>query len=184
MTMFEFSTRLTDRTEYHLLIMDGHSSHVTANVIAFCMQNVINLFIMPPHCLHLFQLLDVGVFALLKCALSKETDAFNQYDSSCISCISWVEMYIRVCAKALSFENLKAGWKGVGLVPLDFDKILDKLPKCADLISNQLKILPNKINLNFLLLDSFPLDGTELCEANKLFVFALDEAPGLFDSVW
>ena len=91
---------------------------------------------MPPHCSHLLQLLDVGVFALLKRALSKETDILNQYDSSCISCIFWVEMYIRTRIKALSFENLKAGWKGIGLVPLDFDKIFNKLLKCTDLILN------------------------------------------------
>ena len=50
--------------------------------------------------------------------------------------------------------------------------------------SNQPKTLPNEVNLDFLLLDNFPLDGTKLCEVNKLLVFALDEVPGLFDSVW
>ena len=108
MIIFESSTQLTDRTEHCLLIMDGHSSHVIVNVIAFCMQNVINLFIMLLHCSHLFQLLDVSVFAPLKRALNKKTDAFNQYESSHISRIFWVEMYIRACAKALSSENLKA----------------------------------------------------------------------------
>ena len=183
MIIFEFPTQSTDCTEHCLLIMNGHSNHVTANVIAFCMQNAIDLFIMLLHCLHLFQLLDVGVFALLKCALSKETDAFNQYNSSHISRIFWVEMYIKVCVKVLFSENLKARWKGAGLVPLDFDKIFDKLFKCTDLISNQSKTLPNEVNLDFLLLDSSPPDGTKLCEANKLFVFALDEIPSLSDSV-
>ena len=65
--------------------MDGHSSYVIANVIAFCIQNVIDLFIMLLHCSHLFQLLDVDVFAPLKHTLNKETNAFNQYDSSHIS---------------------------------------------------------------------------------------------------
>ena len=136
------------------------------------------------HCLHLFQLLDVDVFAPLKHALSKKIDAFNQYDSSHISRISWVEMYIKVCAKVLSFENLKAEWKGTGLVPLDSNKIFDKLLKRADLTLNQLKTLPNEVNLNFLLLDSSSLNGTKLRETNKLFVFALDEVSSLFDLVW
>ena len=88
--------------------MDGHSSHITANVIAFCMQNAINLFIMLLHCLHLFQLLDVNVFTLLKCTLNKKTNAFNQYDSNYISHIFWIKMYIRVNAKVLSSKNFKA----------------------------------------------------------------------------
>ena len=37
--------------------------------------------------------------------------------------------------------------------------------------------------MNFLLFNSFPPDGTELREANKLFIFVLDEVPGLLDSV-
>ena len=138
---------------------------------------------MPLHCLHLFQPLDVDVFVPLKCALNKEIDAFNQYDSSCISRISWVDMYIKVRAKALFFENLKARWKKTGLVPLNFDKIFDKLFKCADSTLNQPKTPLNKINLDFLLLDNSPLDGTKLHEINKLFVFVLDEVSGLFDSV-
>ena len=40
--------------QHCLLIMDNHLSHIIINVIAFCMQNVINFFIMPLHCLHLF----------------------------------------------------------------------------------------------------------------------------------
>ena len=83
---------------------------------------------MPSHCSHLLQLLDVGVFAPLKCTLSKKTDAVNQYDSSHISRIFWVEMYIKTHIKALFTENLKAGWKGTRLIPLDPDKILSKLP--------------------------------------------------------
>jgi hypothetical protein len=40
---------------------------------------------MPPHCSHMLQLLDVSVFALLKRALSKETDKVARLDSSRIA---------------------------------------------------------------------------------------------------
>ena len=65
--------------------MDGYSNHIIANVIAFCIQNAINLFIMPPHYLHLLQLLNVDILVPLKCALNKKIDAINQYNSSHIS---------------------------------------------------------------------------------------------------
>ena len=93
-------------------------------------------------------------------------------------------MYIKVHAKVLFFENLKTRWKRTGLVPLNFNKIFDKLFKYANLISNQPKILPNEVNLNFLLFDSSPLNDTKLHKINKLFVFALDEIPNLFNSMW
>ena len=52
--------------------MNSHSSYITANVIAFCMQNIIDLFVLLLHCLHLFQLFNVGIFALLKYFLNKK----------------------------------------------------------------------------------------------------------------
>ena len=65
--------------------MDGHSSHMTANFIAFCMEYLIDLLILPPHISHLLQPLDVGVFAPLKRALVEETDAVSQLNSGRIS---------------------------------------------------------------------------------------------------
>ena len=88
-----------DYIQHYLLIMDGHSSHITANVITFCIQNVINLFIMPLHYSHLFQFLDVNVFAPLKHTLNKEINVVNQYNSNYISCIFWIKMYIKIHIK-------------------------------------------------------------------------------------
>jgi hypothetical protein len=61
--------------------VDGHSSHITANVIALCMRNAIDLLILPLHCSHIPQPLDVGVSAPLKRALASETDATLQLDT-------------------------------------------------------------------------------------------------------
>ena len=92
-------------------------------------------------------------------------------------------MYIKIHAKILFSENLKAKWKKIGLVSLNLNKIFDKLLKCANSISNQLKTLPNKINLNFSLLDSFSLNDTKLRKVNKLLVSALNEILNLFNSM-
>ena len=43
--------------------MDGHSSHITANVIAYCIEHMIDLLILPPHMLHMLQPLDVSMFS-------------------------------------------------------------------------------------------------------------------------
>ena len=48
---------------------------MTANFIVFCMEYLINLFILFPHISHLFQLFDVSVFALLKHVLIEKIDA-------------------------------------------------------------------------------------------------------------
>jgi hypothetical protein len=49
-----------------LLIADGHGSHIRADFIAYCMEHNIDLLIMPPHCSHVLQPLDVGVFSAFK----------------------------------------------------------------------------------------------------------------------
>jgi len=49
-----------------MLILDGHSSHATAEFDRFCTErNIIPLY-MPPHSSHLLQPLDVGCFSPLK----------------------------------------------------------------------------------------------------------------------
>jgi hypothetical protein len=51
-TVFEPQTRLSQAGARRLLVLDGHGSHMTANVIAYCMENEIDLLVLPPHCSH------------------------------------------------------------------------------------------------------------------------------------
>ena len=66
---------LEDHTQQYLFIMDSHNSHIIINFITFCMEYLIDLFILFPHTLHLLQLFNVNIFAPLKCTLIEETDA-------------------------------------------------------------------------------------------------------------
>ncbi|EDO00854.1 hypothetical protein SS1G_03328 [Sclerotinia sclerotiorum 1980 UF-70] len=49
-----------------LLIMDGYSSHITGSFIAFCIEKDIDLLILPSHCSHLLQPLDIAVYGPMK----------------------------------------------------------------------------------------------------------------------
>jgi hypothetical protein len=75
--------------------MDGHGSHITANVIAHCMEHAIDLLILTPHTSHVLQPLDVSVFSPLKRVLAAETDAASRLNTGRISRIDWTAMYIR-----------------------------------------------------------------------------------------
>ena len=64
--IFEPYTASCTLGRYHILILDGHSSHATAEFDKFCTEkNIIPLY-MPPHSSHLLQPLDVGCFSPLK----------------------------------------------------------------------------------------------------------------------
>ena len=71
--------------QWYLFLMDGYSSYMTANFIAFCMKYLINLLILFPHILYLFRLFDVSIFAPLKYTLTEEIDVGFCLDSGCIS---------------------------------------------------------------------------------------------------
>ena len=51
--------------------MDGHSSHVSIEVIQLARDNGVHLLCLPSHTTHILQPLDVGVFKLFKSNFSK-----------------------------------------------------------------------------------------------------------------
>jgi len=107
--------QLVDLTQQRLLIMDGHGSHITANIIACCMQHMIDLLILPLHTSHVLQPLDVSVFSLLKHALAAETDAASRLDFGRISRIEWTYTYIHAREQAFRSSNILSGFKASGL---------------------------------------------------------------------
>ena len=64
--MFEKHTAYCTKGIYHLLIIDGHGSHVTPEFDLFCKEHLIITLCMLPHSSHLLQPLDVGCFSVLK----------------------------------------------------------------------------------------------------------------------
>ncbi|APA05500.1 hypothetical protein SS1G_09941 [Sclerotinia sclerotiorum 1980 UF-70] len=59
--VFEPESKKVSGDRPRLLIMDGHSSHITGSFIAFCIEKEIDLLILPPYCSHLLQPLDIAV---------------------------------------------------------------------------------------------------------------------------
>jgi hypothetical protein len=173
--------RLPDPAARRMLIMDGHSSHVTTRVISFCMQNAIDLLIMPPHCSHVLQPLDVSVFAPLKRALGKETDKVARLDSSRIARVQWTEMYIRAHKTAFSMSNICSGWRATGLYPLYPGVVLDKVGGVRQSTSEGEgdNSRSGEVDLDTSLLDSSPPDGTELRQANAVLMRNINSASDL-----
>ena len=60
-----------------LLLLDGHSSHISPDFIRACIHNNIIALCLPPHTTHLVQPLDVGVFSPYAGAYKREVDEAN-----------------------------------------------------------------------------------------------------------
>ena len=167
-TVFEPQTRPSQAGARRLLVLDGHGSHMTANVIAYCMENEIDLLVLPPHCSHVLQPLDVSVFAPLKRALAVETDSVARLDPGRVARTEWTQMYIRAREKAFTLSNIVNGWKATGLQPLSPIEVLSKLPETPSRATSTPRTPTRTPDLDTALLCSSPPDGTELRRANTV----------------
>ena len=120
-TVFESATH-TNAT--WLLIVDGHSSHVIAPFIRFCIDHDILVLLLPLHSSHLTQPLDVGIFSPLKHRISKELDKILRYGFSNIKKFEWANCYCIARPGAIEQSNIKSAWSRAGLIPFNPWKII------------------------------------------------------------
>jgi len=126
---FKARTRnnLQSPDEYRLLICDGHDSHISADMIAFCIQKRIDVLLLPPHSSHLLQPLDVAVFAPLKRAISLQISRLLRSGITRIQKVEWLERYIESHEQAITRTNILAGWRGAGLFPENMHRVLRQI---------------------------------------------------------
>jgi hypothetical protein len=84
--------------------------------------------LLPPHTSHLMQPLDVGIFRLLKRAMSGFLDQICRTGINKIQKTEWLECFVKACEKAMRCSNIHGGWRGSGIYPLSSLKVLNKLP--------------------------------------------------------
>jgi hypothetical protein len=183
MRIFEPQTREKAAGRQRLLIADGHGSHIRADFIAYCMENDIDLLIMPPHCSHLLQPLDVGVFSAFKRYHTVETHAISRLSSQRIPRSEWIELLSRARSKAMSRENILSGWRATGLWPITPMRVLNGLRKIDTPATPQLLTACATTNLDLSLLKSSPPEPTELSKSNKRFSESLRECPEVVSPV-
>jgi hypothetical protein len=111
----------------HLLILDGYSSHLTAEFDDFCKKNVIICLCMPAHASHHLQPLDVGVFSLLKGAYRKLLEHCMKVGNNYIDKEDFLSLYPDAHAKVFTLEKICSNFKGAGLKPFNPEHVLSKL---------------------------------------------------------
>jgi hypothetical protein len=112
---------------WHLLIIDGHSSHVTARFIAYCITSKIDLFLLPPHSSHKTQPLDLSIFGPLKTALNLEVDRIFRHSTMRLPRIEWTSAYIKARARCLRPSSIESGFRKAGIYPFYPEVLLSTL---------------------------------------------------------
>jgi hypothetical protein len=111
----------------HLLIIDGHSSHVTARFIAYCITSKVDLFLLLPHLSHKTQPLDLSIFGPLKTALNLEVDRIFQHSTMRLPRIEWTSAYIKARARCFRPSSIESGFRKAGIYPFDPEILLSTL---------------------------------------------------------
>jgi DDE superfamily endonuclease len=120
-------SRLNSPEEYRLLLCDGHDSHISAELCAYCLQNRIVLILLPPHSSHLLQPLDVCIFSPLKTALSQRQAQLFRSGVRRIEKAEWTEHYYAARTVAITEKNILSAWRGAGLFPENMFRVLHQL---------------------------------------------------------
>ena len=101
-----------------LLIIDGHSSHLTLEFIEFCSNHQIQLLCFPPHSTHLLQPLDVGIFTPLGRYDSNEVDDWGRaHPYQTTSKRDFFPLCQIAHQKPLTIANIKASFSATGIYP-------------------------------------------------------------------
>lgn len=104
----------------HLLILDGHKSHCTLDVVQEARAAGLDILTLPAHTSHALQPLDVSVFKPFKQHFRAYRDFWtsrNMSEPATKSTLSqWVSLGLR---KALTSENIRSGFRGTGIFPLN-----------------------------------------------------------------
>jgi hypothetical protein len=107
--------------------VDGHESHSSHEFHKYCEEEKIIVLYMPAHSSHLLQPLDVGCFSPLKRAYSDEISSLARYGTKQIKKEAFLPAFKAAFKKAITKENIYAGFRGAGLVPYNPEAVISKL---------------------------------------------------------
>ena len=103
-----------------LLLIDGHKSHLTLELIDLARANDVILLCLPPHTTHALQPLDVSVFKSLKDQFYKSLRAFCFLKKNfVVSKKEFASVVKDPFEKAFSMSSIKAGFKKCGIFPFN-----------------------------------------------------------------
>ncbi|KAJ3493097.1 hypothetical protein NLJ89_g11092 [Agrocybe chaxingu] len=90
--------------EYHLLLVDGHNSHYTVAFLLYAHEHLILIICYPSHTTHIYQGLDVIIFAVLKHCIGEEQDGWLQKYGIAMDKKNFLKIYSRAHVKGTSSE--------------------------------------------------------------------------------
>ncbi|KXJ15434.1 Jerky protein [Exaiptasia diaphana] len=102
-----------------ILVVDGHKSHVTEELINAAVANNVIVFCLPAHASHLLQPLDLSLFGPLKKGWVKACAAFNHVASVVVSQRNFAKIFKIAWQTSVTPEIIRSGFRRSGIYPYD-----------------------------------------------------------------
>lgn len=123
---FDVQTKEKVGGRTHVVLMDGHSSHYTLELLEYARDNNIVILGYPPHCTHVLQGLDVVCFAKMKEVFRKEIHEFEDLHMAGVSKGDFAGVFGRAFLRAFTPESVKAAFEATGVHPFNPGVITEK----------------------------------------------------------
>ena len=124
---FHFFISSIPPTRPVLLIFDGHSSHITLELIQLAQEHDVHLLCLPSHTSHLLQPLDVGVFKSLKSAFNKACKRYMAENPGCVvRSENLASLLAHAWPQSVTPVNIISGFRKCGIHPLNPGVIEDR----------------------------------------------------------
>ncbi len=108
-----------------MLLIDDHASHITTQMIDYCVSQKIILLCLSTHITHLLQSLDVEIFALLTTAYKSHVQRITRLEISySINKTNFLEIYQQVRHEAITSLNIRKTWTETDLLSFNSALVL------------------------------------------------------------
>jgi hypothetical protein len=123
---FDKATRAKAGGHRRLLLVDGHVSHCTRGFLEYARAHRIEVVSYPSHSTHIYQGLDVVIFATMKRNWSDARDSWERKGGT-VDKTNFLEVYAEAHFKTLTVENIRSAFRKTGVVPLNPDAITEQM---------------------------------------------------------
>jgi hypothetical protein len=119
---FDKETRAKAKGRQCLLLVDGHNSHYTLGFLNYARAHRIEVVGYPSHSTHIYQGLDVIIFAPMKKRWSEARDNWERRGHT-VDKTNFLAVYAEAHVKTLTPENIKAAFRKTGVIPFNPDVV-------------------------------------------------------------
>ena len=113
---------------YRLLLMDGHTSHLTYEFISYCESHNIIPFCLPPHSTDKLHPLDLVVFLPYKHWHAEAVDAATRTGCTAFNKVEFLAALNSIRNQAFKTSTIKFAWQVAGIYPWDPQAVIEQLP--------------------------------------------------------